>query len=209
MAAITGGRVQQIVGLTAVPVRATCPGWIPETVSTSSPTTVPHAAYFRCELGADAPLLVALTLSDGEVLYYQRFWRSAANVAVSISLAFFPYDWSRSDAVQLALSQQVRTLSSYESGVTRASVLSEALKRDPRQFVVAPVLDEPSLHSGGILDLAVINLPTPWYARLTLVLKSDTEPCRGRWRLKRSLTVELPSQLSFLREGRCSGSILL
>lgn len=192
-------------GLTVLPVQAKCQ-WVSKTVATNPPQYIPHTEYaFYCELTAAVPVLATLILSDGRALIYQKFWRSAAYPQLALNLSFFPYDWHYSDEVQISLYQKVPS----QGGGIWLSVCSESLKRDPRQAVVAHLAEAASIYTGTVIDLAGMNLSPPVQAQVIVLVKDDTESSHGRWRLRSSLSIDLPPYLSFLRQGRCSGRVLL
>jgi hypothetical protein len=140
----------------------------------------------------------------GQTLQFHKFWRSTANSSINISLSFFPYNWKNSSQVQISFYQSVGL-----GGGVRFAVDSESLKQDPRQLVEAHLFSSGIIQTGILIDFVTIRLPTPIIAQYLVMPISETESVHGRWRLKKSISKELPSYLSFLNWGRCTDRISL
>lgn len=180
--------------------------WNSKIVTTEPPKYIPHTEYsFECELLAETPVLVVLFLKSDNVLHFQKFGRSAASPNINIHLSFFPYDWNNSSQVQISLYQQVIS----QGGGLQLAINSESLKQDPRQLVDVDLFSSGIINTGQIINLASIRLSYSIVAQFLVIPVSETESVHGRWRLKKAISAELPSSLSFLTQGRCIGQMPL
>ena len=116
------------------------------------------------------------------------------SATLRVEVKFFPYDWSRSDDVQISFEWQ------------RRLVHDRALKEDPREVVklVAPTEAETAT------VLRAVELPSLQLAscRCSPSPSGDTENRReARWRLKPALADAFPALGDGLASGRQSGVI--
>jgi hypothetical protein len=167
--------------------------WQSKTVTTDAPRYIPHLEWSLVfSLAAAEPIRLAVFIEDSREVSWGVVNRDAATKAQA-EVKFFPYDWSRSDAVQVNFEWQ------------RRRVADALLKSDPRQKVatVAPRKAE----TGDVIPL--VALPSH---DLTLALvafaESDTQRRReGRWRLKPELGEALEPYGAVLASGHQNGVI--
>ena len=113
--------------LTAVPIHVSAE-WLSKTVTTDPPRYTPHDEWtLMLKIGAEVPLRVAVFLSQGARTSWGLHPDDPAT-EVDVPASFFPYDWTRSDDVQISFGWQ------------RTAITDPELKTDPRGSVdvVAP-----------------------------------------------------------------------
>jgi len=176
--------------LTHFPLRLTTE-WRSKIVTTEPPRYIPHTEWaLALTLSAAGPIHVAVFLVVGR----ETAWGlrpGPATQEMELGVSFFPYDWGRSDDVQVNFAGR------------RTQVTDPALKSDPRDIVkvTAPERAE----TGKVFQVA--ELP-PHAISLTVlpVAKEDTESRqRERWRIKQRFVASLPEPLAALTSGYQSG----
>jgi hypothetical protein len=176
--------------LTHLPVQLSVE-WRSKTVTTDPPRYTPHTERgFALTLAGSAPMQVAVFLRHGQDMAWGLRPGSAAT-EVELRADFFPYDWARSDDVQVNFGWQ------------RIEVTDPALKSDPRERVL--VLAPPAVETGEIF--AVAEIPAHGIVLEALaIVEVDTERRRqDRWRIKPEFSTSLPAQLVPLTSGSQSG----
>jgi hypothetical protein len=189
----------RLAGLATLPVRGAS-RWVSKIVTTNPPKYIPHEEYslvfaFECSV----PVLPVPILMDGPTGLFVKSWRSAAKCEWELHLAFMPYDWTTSDAIQICLVAG-------NIGGPRTQVEDPEFKKDPRRFVVPKIAEGRSVSTGCVLNLATITVGRGIAAKVIFVAKSDTDRRRGRWHLKQEFFPTLPQDLQFLASGDTTGT---
>lgn len=184
-----------IPGLTPLPVQISG-RWEMKTVTTDPPQYIPHTEYsIVLDVECSELFLPVAMLIDAGRGRFARPWRSKARTALQLRLVFFPCDWKHSDQVQINF-----------EGVC-AFVDSSTLKQDPRSLTETSLIGQGHEASTGRIITVAAMLPDKQVsAQLLLILKSDTEPQKGRWALKSSAAANLPEPLRFLSTGQSAGT---
>lgn len=167
--------------------------WRSKTVTTDPPRYTPHLEWaVGFKLTAADPVRAVVFIEEaGEVAWGLVAGEPSPTLLVEVK--FFPYDWAKSDDVQVNFEWQ------------RRSVTDRALKEDPRAVVKVVAPTEATI--GAVVP--VIELP-PHSLTLSLlaVAEDDTENRReGRWRLKPALADALPAFGDALASGHQTGVI--
>jgi hypothetical protein len=166
--------------------------WRSRTVTTDPPRYTPHEEWaLGFALVASDPVRVVVFIDGPEEIAWGLV-ASEPESATRVEVKFFPYDWSKSNDVQISFEWQRRT------------VTDRTLKEDPRSAVtvVAPA----SATTGAVIP--VVELPSHSLTLSLLALaEGDTEKRReGRWRLKPALADSLPTYGNALASGHQSGT---
>jgi hypothetical protein len=176
--------------LTHLPVRVSV-DWLSKTVTTDPPRYTPHSEWrLVLTLAASTPIQAAVFIRHGR----DTAWGlrpGPASAEVELRADFFPYDWARSDDVQVNFGWQ------------RMTVTDPALKRDPREGVV--VLAPRTVETGETFAVAEVSAHGIILEALPIA-EVDTERRRqDRWRIKPEFSATLPEPLLPLTSGSQSG----
>ncbi|GAB2677564.1 hypothetical protein [Kribbella swartbergensis] len=170
--------------------------WTSKVVRTGGPSGLLHDEWalsvrFACEV----PFRAAAFLDSDGVRLYARDWARHSERVAELSVHFRPYDWDRSDEVQVM------------AGGIRAALESSALKADPVAATSVDVAAGASAYTGD--PLTVLRIPEVGVVLgVVLVRSTDTKGDRTRWRLRDQHVQDL-GDFSFLAAGRRSGWIQL
>jgi hypothetical protein len=166
--------------------------WLSKTVTTDPPRYTPHLEWtLRFALAATDPLRAVVFIQTPAEVTWGLMATDPANTPW-LEVKFFPYDWAKSDDVQISFEWQ------------RVAVTDRKLKEDPR---TAATVVAPKEATTGVV-VPVVELPNHVLTLSLLALaEQDTENRReGRWRLKPALAHSLPSYGDALASGHQSGA---
>lgn len=169
--------------------------WTSKTVTTDPPRLIPHEEWrLVLHLRSETPFrLVSLLRSARELDWGLR--TASPTTAIDQLVHFFPYDWSKSDRVQVAFAGR------------RFSVSDEALKADPRSqvLVVAPA----TAVTGEVIPMCEVPRHRVGVAALALAVEDTENRREHRWRVRPRLADELPDGLEQLASGHQTGVVRL
>jgi hypothetical protein len=177
--------------LTRIPVTIDS-DWQSKTVTTNPPIYTPHLEWaLTFALSAVQPLRLAVIVEA----HSGTAWGLVSHAPSTTTLAtakFFPYDWAKSDDVQVNFEFQ------------RVRVADPRLKEDPRQAV--SVIAPDRAETGSRIPVAA--LPSQGLTLAVIALaERDTERRReGRWRLKPALAEAVERHGAVLASGHQHGT---
>jgi hypothetical protein len=182
----------QVSDLTRVPLSID-PEWQSKTVTTNPPSYTPHLEWaLTFTMTAAQPLRLAVLVEAPSRIAWGLVAQDPSTKARATA-KFFPYDWAKSDEVQVNFEFQ------------RASVADPRLKQDPRQAVsvVAPRRAE----TGSRIPVAA--LPSHGLTLAVIAFaERDTERSREeRWRLKPVFAEAVERHGAALASGRQRGTM--
>lgn len=167
--------------------------WTSKAVRTGGPSGPLHDEWaltlrFECEM----PLRAAAFMDSKTIRFYARDWARHSETVAELKVRFQPYDWERTNDVQIVA-----------GGGIRAAVESASLKTDP---VAATTVDVAPGAVGFTGDpLTVLGIPDIGASLGVLLVRStDTKGDRTRWRVRDEHAEDL-GNFSFLSTGRRAG----
>ncbi|MFD7161013.1 hypothetical protein ACFV9C_40965 [Kribbella sp. NPDC059898] len=182
--------------LTREPITIEGVEWTSKVVRTGGPSGLLHDEWsLSIRFACDLPFRAAAFLDSDGVRQYARDWARHAEQIATLNVTFNPYDWLRSDEVQLT------------AGGIRATFESAALKTNPISATTVHIATGASSHTG--VPLTVLTIPEAGASLAVLPVRStDTKGNRTRWRLRDKHTQAL-GNFAFLTTGHRSGQLHL
>jgi hypothetical protein len=162
-------------------------------VTTDPPRYVPHLEWtLAFTVAAEQPLRLAVMLeAPSEVAW--GLVAHTPSTSPKVEAKFFPYDWSKSDDVQVNFEWQ------------RLRVSDPELKDDPRRVVTAIAPTE--AETGSRIPVATLPAHDLTLALIALADRDTERRREGRWRLRPALADALEPLGSLLASGHQNGTV--